>query len=211
MPVHVFASSSASCRDGECGGGHVDGRQRMWFRSIRLRLAVLGSALLVAWSLASSAAHAQQRDEAWVISQITAGRFEELRSIEKLSDEGVPFAMYWWSSLMQLCVFDRCDQQGSVGAPSSRGQVGSRPRPGRRLRSCRPIAGSGDHRHADGRGRGPEGWLRATDACHPVGGRPIQQGRPKGACRLRCPGHVGAAPRAACRTREAGGPVETRS
>ena len=68
----------------------------MWCRSICSRLTVLGSALLAACSLASSAAHAQQRDDAWVISQVMAGKFEELRSLEKLSDEGVPFAMYWW-------------------------------------------------------------------------------------------------------------------
>jgi hypothetical protein len=31
-----------------------------------------------------------------VISQVISGKFEELRSLEKLSDHGVPFAMYWW-------------------------------------------------------------------------------------------------------------------
>jgi hypothetical protein len=72
---------------------------------------LLGGALLAACSLAGSIAHAQQRDEAWVISQVTAGKFEELRTLEKLSDEGVPFAMYWWGSLLQLCVFDRCDAE----------------------------------------------------------------------------------------------------
>jgi hypothetical protein len=83
----------------------------MWCRSIRTRLAVLGGALLLgACGLASSAAQTQQRDETWVISQIMAGKFEELRSLEKLSDEGVPFAMYWWGQLMMQCAFDRCDE-----------------------------------------------------------------------------------------------------
>lgn len=82
----------------------------MWCSSIRSRLAVLGSALLAACSLASSAAHAQQRDETWVISQIKAGKFEELRSVEKLSDEGVPLAMYWWGTLLDHCVFERCNK-----------------------------------------------------------------------------------------------------
>jgi hypothetical protein len=81
--------------------------------STRSRLAVLGSALLAACSLASSAAYAQQRDDAWVITQITAGKFEELRALEKLSDEGVPFAMYWRGTLMARCVFDRCDEQAA--------------------------------------------------------------------------------------------------
>jgi hypothetical protein len=70
----------------------------MWRRSIRSSLAVLGAALLTICSLASSAAHAQQRDEAWVISQIVAGTFDELRSLEKLSDAVVPFALYWWGT-----------------------------------------------------------------------------------------------------------------
>jgi hypothetical protein len=102
----------------------------MWCRSIRSRLAVLGSALLAVCSLASSAAHAQQRDDAWVIAQVMAGKFEELRSLEKLSDEGVPFAMYWWGTLMHFCILDRCDQQraselflGAAKAGHGRAQV----------------------------------------------------------------------------------------
>ena len=175
----------------------------MWCSSIRSRLAVLGGTLLAACSLASSAALAQQRDEAWVISQILAGRFEELRALEKLSDEGVPFAMYWWGSLVQLCVFDRCDEVAGLEARCTRSQGGACPRSGIRLRPCRQIAG-GDHRRteADGRGRGAEGRLRATDARHPLGGRPTPPRRPKGACRLCCACHLGAEARAAGNARE---------
>jgi hypothetical protein len=83
----------------------------MWCRSIRSRLAVFGCALLAACTFTCSAAYAQQRDDAWVIAQVMAGNFDELRSLEKLSAEGVPFAMYWWGNLTLFCVFDRCDQQ----------------------------------------------------------------------------------------------------
>src|SRR5262245_35160111 len=85
------------------------GRQRMWCRSICSRLIVLGSTLLVACSLAGSAAYAQQRDEAWVIAQIMSGKLDDLRALEKLSDEGVPFATYWWGTLLHHCVFETCD------------------------------------------------------------------------------------------------------
>src|SRR5262245_40712848 len=83
----------------------------MWCRSIHSRLVVFGCSLLAACSLASSVAYAQQRDDAGVIAQVMSGKFEELRSLEKLSAEGVPFAMYWWASLMHFCVFERCDQR----------------------------------------------------------------------------------------------------
>ena len=81
----------------------------MWCRSICSRLTVLGSTLLAACSLAGSAAYAQQRDEAWVIAQIMSGKLDDLRALEKLSDEGVPFAMYWWGTLLHHCVFETCD------------------------------------------------------------------------------------------------------
>jgi hypothetical protein len=45
-----------------------------------------------------------------VISQIISGKFEELRSLEKLSDQGVPFAMYWWGVVLERCIFERCDK-----------------------------------------------------------------------------------------------------
>jgi len=82
----------------------------MWCSSILSTLAVLVSVLLAACSLGSSSAYAQQHDEAWVISQIVAGKIEELRSLEKLSDERVPFAMYWWGMLIERCIFERCDK-----------------------------------------------------------------------------------------------------
>ena len=81
----------------------------MWCRSICSRLTVLGSTLLAACSLAGSAAYAQQRDEAWVIAQIMSGKLDDLRALEKLSDESVPFAMYWWGTLLHHCVFETCD------------------------------------------------------------------------------------------------------
>ncbi|HWE20255.1 MAG TPA: hypothetical protein VG758_24270 [Hyphomicrobiaceae bacterium] len=65
----------------------------MWCRSICSRLTVLGSTLLAACSLAGSAAYAQQRDEAWVIAQIMSGKLNDLRALEKLSEEGIPFAL----------------------------------------------------------------------------------------------------------------------
>ena len=80
---------------------------------VRVYRALVCGALLAACHLACPVAGAQQRDEAWVIAQITAGKFEELRALEKPSDEGVPFAMYWWGSLMDRCVFDRCNQQAA--------------------------------------------------------------------------------------------------
>jgi hypothetical protein len=82
----------------------------MWCRSICSRLTVLGSALLAACSLAGSTACAQQRDEAWVIAQIISGKLDDLRALEKLSDENVPFAMYWWGTLLHHCVFETCDR-----------------------------------------------------------------------------------------------------
>jgi len=82
----------------------------MWCSSIRSGLAVLGSAPLAVCSLASSAAHAQQRDEAWVVSQVVAGKFDELRLLEKLGHEGVPFAMYWRGIMLERCIFERCDK-----------------------------------------------------------------------------------------------------
>jgi hypothetical protein len=80
---------------------------------VRVYRALVCGALLAACHLACPVAGAQQRDEAWVIAQIAAGKFEELRALEKPSDEGVPFAMYWWGSLMDRCVFDRCDEQAA--------------------------------------------------------------------------------------------------
>jgi hypothetical protein len=82
----------------------------MWCRSICSRLTVLGSTLLAACSLAGSAAYAQQRDEAWVIAQIMSRKLDDLRALEKLSDEGVPFATYWWGTLLHHCVFETCDR-----------------------------------------------------------------------------------------------------
>ena len=82
----------------------------MWCRSICSRLTVLGSTLLAACSLAGSAAYAQRRDEAWVIAQIMSGKLDDLRALEKLSDESVPFAMYWWGTLLHHCVFEICDR-----------------------------------------------------------------------------------------------------
>jgi hypothetical protein len=69
-----------------------------WCCSIQLRRVLVGCTLLAASSLAVSVARAQDRDEAWVISQIVAGKFDELRSLEALSAQGVPFAMYWWGA-----------------------------------------------------------------------------------------------------------------
>jgi hypothetical protein len=76
----------------------------------RARQLLLACTLLGANVLASPAALAQARDEAWVIDQITAGRFEELRPLGQLSDQGVPFAMYWWGLLLERCILGRCDQ-----------------------------------------------------------------------------------------------------
>ena len=170
---------------------------------------LLGSALLAICDLVGSAAHAQQRDDAWVIAQVMAGKFEELRALEKLSDEGVPFAMYWWGSLMQFCVFDRCDQQAALELLVRAAKAGHGRAQGFVFALAAKLPGAIPPSWRRGVAV-PKDGIRATDACHPVGGRPIQQGRPKGACRLRCPGHVGAARRAACGTRETGRPVEAR-
>jgi hypothetical protein len=75
--------------------------------------ALVCCALLAAHHLACPFAAAQQHDEAWVISQIAAGNFEELRSIEKLSGRGVPFAMHWWGIILERCVFERCDKNAA--------------------------------------------------------------------------------------------------
>ena len=48
-----------------------------------------------------------------MISQITAGKFEELASLEKLSGRGVPFAMYWWGIILERCIFERCDKDAA--------------------------------------------------------------------------------------------------
>jgi hypothetical protein len=74
---------------------------------------LVGCTLLAASSLAVSVARAQDRDEAWVISQIVAGKFDELRSLEALSAQGVPFAMYWWGAMLERCIFERCDKGGA--------------------------------------------------------------------------------------------------
>jgi formate-dependent phosphoribosylglycinamide formyltransferase (GAR transformylase) len=66
--------------------------------------------LLAAGSLAVSLARAQDRDDAWVISQIAAGKFDELRSLEALSAQVVPFAMYWWGAMLERCIFERCNK-----------------------------------------------------------------------------------------------------
>jgi hypothetical protein len=73
------------------------------------RRLLLTCTLLGANALASPAALAQARDEAWVVTQIAAGRFEELRALEQLSDQGIPFALYWWGNLIERCIFERCD------------------------------------------------------------------------------------------------------
>ena len=38
------------------------------------------------------------------------GKLDDLRALEKLSDESVPFAMYWWGTLLHHCVFEICDR-----------------------------------------------------------------------------------------------------
>lgn len=80
-----------------------------WGFARRLRRALLGCALLAACNLAVSGAYAQDRDESWVISHILAGKFDELRSLEKLSAQGVPFALHWWGLILERCIFERCD------------------------------------------------------------------------------------------------------
>ena len=84
-----------------------------WWCSIQLRRVLVGCTLLAASSLAVSVARAPDRDEAWVISQIVAGKFDELRSLEALSAQGVPFAMYWWGAMLERCTFERCDKGGA--------------------------------------------------------------------------------------------------
>jgi hypothetical protein len=80
-----------------------------WSFARRLRRALLGCALLAAGNLAVSRTYAQDQDESWVISHIVAGKFDELRSLEKLSGQGVPFALYWWGLILERCIFERCD------------------------------------------------------------------------------------------------------
>jgi|RhiMethySRZTD1v2_1073278.scaffolds.fasta_scaffold363904_2 hypothetical protein len=82
----------------------------MWCCSVRLRCAVVACAL---FALATSVTRAQERDEIWVIAQITAGKLEELRSLKRLSDRGVPFAMYWWGVIVERCIFERCDKHAA--------------------------------------------------------------------------------------------------
>src|SRR5262245_32251526 len=90
--------------------GNVDlSIERAWGFARRLRRALLGCALLAACNLAVSGAYAQDRDESWVISHILAGKFDELRSLEKLSAQGVPFALHWWGLILERCIFERCD------------------------------------------------------------------------------------------------------
>lgn len=84
-----------------------------WCFARRLRRALLGCAILAAGNLAVSGGYAQDRDESWVISHIVAGKFDELRSLEKLSGQGVPFALYWWGLILGHCIFERCD--GNAG------------------------------------------------------------------------------------------------
>ena len=86
-----------------------------WRFARRLRRALLGCALLAAGNLAVSGAYAQDRDEAWVISHILAGKFDELRSLEKLTGQGVPFALYWWGLILERCIFERCDGDAGRG------------------------------------------------------------------------------------------------
>jgi hypothetical protein len=92
--------------------GHLDGwALKMWRWSLRPGRVLFGCVLLLAaGNLAVSGAYAQDRDESWVISIIVAGKFDELRSLEKLSDQGVPFAMYWWGVILERCIFERCDK-----------------------------------------------------------------------------------------------------
>jgi hypothetical protein len=82
----------------------------MWCCSILLRRAVVACTV---FALAVSVTRAQERDETWVIAQIIDGKFDELRSFEKLSNQGVPFAMYLWGTFLHRCVFDHCDEQGA--------------------------------------------------------------------------------------------------
>jgi hypothetical protein len=79
----------------------------------RVHRALVCCALLAACHLACQVAAAQERDEAWVISQIAAGKLDELRSLETLSDRGVPFAMYWWGVILERCIFERCDKKAA--------------------------------------------------------------------------------------------------
>jgi hypothetical protein len=53
-----------------------------------------------------------------------AGKFEELRSLEELSDHGVPFAMYWWGHLMMFCLFEPCDAERAVQLIRSAARAG---------------------------------------------------------------------------------------
>ena len=79
----------------------------------RVHRALVCGALLAAYHLTCPVAAAQEHDEAWVISQITAGKLEELRSLEKLSDRGLPFAMYWWGVILERCIFECCDRDAA--------------------------------------------------------------------------------------------------
>jgi hypothetical protein len=72
---------------------------------------VLGCALTAASSAACPAAPASPRDEAWIVSRIVGGKFDELRAVEALSRKGEPFAMFWWGRFLDYCVFGRCDHQ----------------------------------------------------------------------------------------------------
>jgi hypothetical protein len=82
----------------------------MWCCSIRPGCAVVACALL---ALAAPVTRAQDRDETWVIAQIATGKFEELRSLEKMSEEGTPFAKYWWGVILERCIFERCDKHAA--------------------------------------------------------------------------------------------------
>src|SRR5262245_50637572 len=79
--------------------------------SIRQRCIAVACALLLA--LTASVTRSQERDEPWVIAQITTGKLEELRSLEKLSEEGAPVAMYWWGVILERCIFERCDKHSA--------------------------------------------------------------------------------------------------
>jgi hypothetical protein len=42
--------------------------------------------------------------------QVQSGNFESLRSLKSWSSRGVPFAMFWWGTLLDHCIFGRCDE-----------------------------------------------------------------------------------------------------
>ena len=129
----------------------------MWCCSILLRRGVVACVLL---ALAASVTRAQERDETWVIAQITAGKFEELRSLEKLSDRGVPFAMYWWGFILERCIFERCDKDAARELILRSGDCRPRSRADAGFRCCRDPRGVRRAGRQDRRAAGRAGAFR---------------------------------------------------